>query len=123
MNLLTDKCKADFERWIIGRRYSILHDVGERQPNIIPLCEIKIFSQLDLSMKYGVIVDFFDSSGITVHGDSPTRSGEFEICVNGVAYISETRPEARRQAIIKASEIYNNSYLKQIKVNDHKSVN
>lgn len=105
---LTGKCKKDFEVWVHERRYSILHDVGDRHMNIVPLGGM--IEQLDSSMKYGVYEDFFDSVGIVL-----------EISNNGKALITfwvevgdyeideefDTRKEARIGAIKKANNIYN----------------
>jgi len=109
---LTGKCKDDFEKWVEKQKFSILHDVGERQMNIVPLGDM--FEQLHDSMQYGVMVDFFDSVGIEIE---ITRDIDWEdkVILGWVYYIEnyennkwyDSRQEAREQAITKANEIYN----------------
>ena len=111
---LTGKCKEDFEKWIDKQPFSISHDVGERQMNIVPLGDM--YEQLPPSMQYGVYVDFFDSVnyniGIIPHWLNNNTVDRFDFEVKDCIYreYSVTRQEAREQAILKANEIYNGRY-------------
>jgi hypothetical protein len=121
---LTGKCKEDFEEWVGNQPYSISHDVGERQMNIVPLADM--IEQLPKSMQYGVLVDFFDSVGVEIDIDIDSKF-RYEVAeINFYIYTElqtydgydnhySTRQEARTKAIEKANEIYNKTYLlKQI---------
>jgi len=99
------KCKKDFEKWYTN---TIRKELQYR--------ELRRFHDLQPSMQYGVIVDFFDSvriylsieRGWSVIGD----------CYDGYDYIigvqylgtADTRHEAREAAIEKATEIYNEKF-------------
>jgi hypothetical protein len=113
---LTGKCKDDFEKWF--------------RPNV-PLIDINIFNHrtTPFSMQYGVYVDFFDRVRIQVKvekefdmdyamytGDyawicdlEKLRGQDGHIVKNG---FTETLKEARKKAIEKANEIYNESNFK-----------
>lgn len=116
--ILTGKCKEDFEKWIENKKFSILHDVGDIQMNIVPLGDM--FEQLHFSMQYGVYVDFFLSKNILIDTEfilEPKMNG-FTIkgigfYVNGIKS-KHRRPKnyldvIRKEAIEKANEIYNNN--------------
>ena len=106
---LTGKCKEDFEKWVSKQPYSISHDVGERAMNIVPLSEM--IEQLPQSMQYGVLVDFFDSVDIGISMNQYNNTYWYDIenpyTIDGDEL--KSRPEARKQAILKANEIYNES--------------
>lgn len=122
--MLTGKCKTDFEKWYkdklsLNEEYSLL---SEKVKEIYVNCEYDYFDTRDLSMQYGVYVDFFDSVGIhiMVMTDSACLECDepyyklfgycFDIEYNTSRFQSDThhfRQEAREQAILKANEIYN----------------
>ena len=101
---LTGKCKEAFEKWYIETRYK-----GENNRLSIFYC--LVFHHKPDSEKYGVYVDFFDSVGIVLNS-----TGVFPIDIYGFGYSVnlnsnsihfKTRPEARKAAIEKANEIFN----------------
>ena len=88
------KAKEDFRKWY-----------NEQTPYTPWNTPYDVFMGKHPSMKWGVLVDFYDSVGIPI---------EIIICLDGFHYnIDEcfkpfkTRPEARKQALIKAEQIYN----------------
>lgn len=94
---LTGKCKEDFEKW--KRRDVFYKNIG-------------IYS---LSMRWGVLQDFFHNSGIDIitrwkdtrfisYAAPHEKNDEFYRATE-----HETRAEARTAAIRKANEIYNNN--------------
>ena len=95
---LTGKCKESFEKWLCKLpRY-------EYYTNEYILTLWDNYSE---SMQYGVLVDFFDSVGISISIYSPSL-GFFETWVKGhCIYDGVSRPEARTKAIEKANEIFN----------------
>ena len=110
---LTGNSLEQFEKW-----YGELIHSKEYDNNWY--FDIDYFSD---SMKYGVLVDFFDSVGIIIHIDSfidPVIKLErwmFILSdkkrVHLINHVKEntpfipTRPQARAKAIEKANEIYN----------------
>src|SRR4030065_1375280 len=107
---LTGKCKVYFEKWISKQKYSITHDVGERQMNIVNLGSM--FNQLPTSMKYGVYLDFFDSLDMQIY-IKPTMSNKWSVYIDFFGHhiltdylTKDTRQEARTEVIKKANEIY-----------------
>lgn len=108
--ILTGKCKDYFEKWIENKKFSILHDVGDIQMNIVPLGDM--FEQLHFSMQYGVLIDFFDSVGLYIDDWGETTRWEWAVHkIPNEWWDAEhsviTRQEARTKAIEKANEIYN----------------
>ena len=104
--ILTDKCKADFEKWYDDLNLKYYSDIKGI------LSSINTFYSLPFSMQYGVYVDFFDSVGIDL--DVFLLRNRFCIMIinKGDEVCSElskyrTRHEARGKAIKKANEIYN----------------
>ena len=95
--MLTNKCKTDFENWY-----------GNEHPNGYWYALVNFYG-LPFSMQYGVYVDFFDSVGIRIN---ICFDKYFDVDINGnweyAGKQTETRQEAREQAILKANEIYNN---------------
>ncbi len=112
---LTKKCKADFEKWIENKPFSIVHDVGDRQMNIVPLNGM--FKQLHESMKFGVYVDFFDNNKLYISTNIESicihSNRHFNIKSNtlrGILYEKKgfkSREECREKAVNMANEIYN----------------
>ena len=103
---LTGKAKVDFEKWFDDTHKHTMLLWGESVENTG-------FYELTDSMKYGVYVDWFDSVDIciTISHDFHASFDEDEYIVNidGMYDSSfETRPEARKSAITKATELYNN---------------
>ncbi len=104
---LTEKCKEDFKKFLI----SVFPEMGIKNTNWSKLV-YKWFIIQNLSMQYGVYVDFFDSFDIEIEMqiDNFLDTGKWYRCnINGFDYYEKTRPEARIKAIEKANEIYNKS--------------
>ena len=93
--ILTDKCKADFEKWL---RTTEINNFLPSRCGII----IKNFHILPFSMQYGVIVDFADSAdwSLMVSAVDWSISHIYKGRVN-------SRHEARTEAVKKFNEIYN----------------
>jgi len=99
--MLTEKCKQDFEEWYRINNYpnkfhAILH-----------------FDALQLSMQWGVYQDFFDSVKMQIY-IKPTADERWSVyidffghCILTDYIYCDTRQEARKAAIEKANEIYN----------------
>ena len=89
---LTDKCKEAFEKWNSENNYGAYK-----------------FEDFNDSMKYGVYVDFFDSVGIPI--SQSTQIDRLRLyssfSIKGVIEMHKTRNEARKAAIQKANEIFN----------------
>ena len=121
---LNGKCKEAFEEWLLGK-YNFMNLYTHIDDDLVSYIdfiqentlkdEIRniFFYRLPESMKYGVLVDFFDSVGIRIDIGSGIVSDEFhfDIKTHRIEYVSDrlkTRPEARTKAIEKANEIFNN---------------
>ena len=104
---LTGKCKVEFEKYWEGITTPAisgeLHHFG-----VVTNFKVGIKDLTD-SMKYGVLVDFFDSVGIEVNIYCGIWDNNFYVCVQKIQEeINYTkRPEARTKAIEKANEIFN----------------
>lgn len=108
---LTGRTKTDFKKWYNSR------------PMHTPIhTPYSIFMGHCDSMKYGVLVDYFDSVGIYINIDSefdleePVKTLIFHYDINSVEYwessrqeelVFKTRPEAINSAIEKANELRN----------------
>lgn len=96
-NLLTDKTLKAFKEWI--KNYPPMYRFfveGQYQ-----------FKDLPDSMQYGVIVDFFDSVGIILQ-IGKQHSGRCWLYNVGLGNEeSDTRPKARKAAVEKANELFN----------------
>lgn len=104
MELLTEKCKSDFEKWYTK-------DITVCLKNR----EYKYLLKSRFSMQYGVLVDFFDSVGIYSEIQYFNESKiyfESSVMYNGWNHAGDlsTRSEARKQVIIKANELYNKQH-------------
>lgn len=109
--ILTGKTLEHFKEW-----YKDFDKSGIKSMPYTTLKPYVCFLNIDFSMQYGVLVDFFDSLGIVI----AIRNDFYENwrClgyVNGYhlpdfSIGSETRDEARRKAIEKANELYNLLY-------------
>ena len=67
---------------------------------------------LEDNQKWGVLVDFYDSVGIDINVKKFRGTGRFFYTIFDSLNQSyqdtlDTRPEARKQALIKAEQIYN----------------
>ena len=101
--ILTGQCKEDFDKWFMKNK-------PEATARLY--CpRIKIFEVLPLSMQYGVYVDLLDSVGIIIN----IRSN-YDIWFNiiwheeidaGDDSFFDTRLQARKAAIEKANDLYN----------------
>ena len=115
---ITGKCKEDFEKWF--------DDSENVEFGFLPIQDHEIivgaenFYSLPDSMQYGVLVDFFDSVGITIQieyyhhlssfgASTLEKDGRYEL----YEIRSKPRQEARTKAIEKANEIYNYEKTKE----------
>ncbi len=110
MELLTGKCKEDFQKWfLLNNGYISLSDRYYLE-----------FLEMPISFQYGVLVDFFDSVGIYVEITNRVIGWNDNIIEFMPTFLqknritrgnhNKTRPEARKQAIIKANELYNKQH-------------
>ena len=103
---LTNKCKQDFEKWIIDTNL---------MPHVPVNAKFALFYAMPLSFEYGVYVDFFDSVGIFCEDRRYTDVNMAWVIkypnLDGIQDrfdgLTKTRQEARTKAIEKANEIYN----------------
>ncbi len=104
---LTGKALKDFIDWQI--------DCDWFEPSCFhrDATNLEIFEQLNDSMQYGVLVDWFDSVGLRINIiefgmlQFQVQFYQFDGDKSMLIIPLETRHEARTQAIIKANEIYN----------------
>lgn len=111
MELLTEKCKEEFEKWLVEIHYEGRHDTWLH------------WVACTKSMKYSVLVDFFASKGIDCD-DKEFKHNEalisgcddwkgfamlFHTTHPGRRVIKKALEEARKQAIEKANELFNES--------------
>ncbi len=104
---LTDKCADAFQKycWKKEEEFGLYLDCygiyGDKY----------YFEQLPFSMQYGVYVDFFDSVGVNIYEASTSylihHNSEKKRGYRNKKKLS-SRHEARKAAIEKANEIYNN---------------
>ena len=104
---LTGKCKEDFENWLSEKI-----DFPDNEFYVFKI-NCNGFDSLTSSMQYGVMVDFFDSRGIGIEVEA-TTSKIFRYMVHNwnkqhfqPIQSFKTRQEARKEAIKKANEIFN----------------
>jgi hypothetical protein len=112
--MLTGKCKEDFEKWLVcgDGRCHFQKYYSDIEGNDNPY---QWFTELTLSMQYGVYVDFFDSVGfyLTVRTFFEKYEWKVERIDSTLRKLEqhsenvESRNEARQKAIEKANEIYN----------------
>ena len=104
MELLTGKCKEDFENDFDNKDFMNLceytsHDGGS--------CYMHLpIQDLPLSMIYGILLDFFDSVEIFIEIHKEYEFFEVHIGL-GWVFINSTRAGAITEAIKKANELYN----------------
>lgn len=108
---LTGKCKEDFEKWYNENNpYKFLSDLrGSFLGNI----ERKGFYSIDYNMQYGVYVDFFDTVKMQIY-IKPTTDFKWSVYIDNFGkhiltdyLFTNTRHQARQEAIIMANKIYN----------------
>ena len=94
--ILTDKAKEDFKEWVFENYY--FQDLNVLYP---------------LHLVDTLIIEWFDSIGIYigVYPNNMSSYLSFEMSIND-DWIGEelTRQEATQEAIIKANDLYNNTY-------------
>ena len=101
--LLTNKCKEDFEAWY---KDLMKESRGLRK-------KVEWFDSLPLSMQYGIVQDFADSVNmpfIVKHESYYKNENNYGYWINGFGWgltCFLTRHEAREEAIKKFNEIYN----------------
>jgi len=109
--ILTDKCKEQFELWLMNG-----NDGVSNFGRTIKLTRI-YFLSLKESCQHALIIEFFDSVGIYINTSHIPFSKEFRVEVreydntflSSCDYIPfNTRTEATQSAITKANEIFNN---------------
>jgi len=102
---LTGQAKEEFEKWLFGSlTFDYCEDYNEW------------FRLTDLSMQYGVLVDWFDSVGIYIDVHKVFNLKEYRWWIEDDSLMLEdfqseafnSRPQARAKAIEKANEIFNN---------------
>lgn len=101
--MLKGKAKEELEKWLLTDLDYVLID------DCLSLDRYNLFEHLTPSMKYGVLVDWFDSVGIYI--EIYGLDNKFISFVNDSSIHNEwdlTRIQARQKAIEKANEIYNN---------------
>ena len=114
---LTGKCKEDFEKWVNQNHQKLIVRMGSEKTTTGTLI---LWDEFPLSLKWGVYVDFFDSVGIKILIKNQDYQNWWFFHIKPVdiheTYIERslrnTRSEARKSAIEKANEIYNNNALK-----------
>ena len=98
---LTGKCKEEFEKYLLKDLSFILEE------EFIRMDRYNLFKHLPKSMRYGVLVDYFDSVGIDIDIYTTIHGFDFMIKTNIFGGYFETRPEARTASIEKANELRN----------------
>lgn len=110
MNLLTDKCLADFENWLLTDY------TPSTRPDYKTFTDGQIlgkFKRMGETLQYTIIQEFFDSVGIYIGViTEPSNGGEicyFNYKVNKKKFspYNEDRKETWKAAIIIANELYN----------------
>lgn len=101
--IISGKCKEDFETWYKSKKYKLSHYREEYSGD--GLC----FLDLNLSMQFGVFVDFFDTVGIPININrySERNDWQWDITTKPNIIDANSRPEARKASLEKANEIYN----------------
>ncbi len=112
MKELTGKAKEAFERWLEDNLLMDLFCIKEYTEDGINYKEVDIH-HLPESMQWGLLVGFFDSVGCEIEIRKTALNWMFyvfpydDLPRNEVKKLYESRPEARRAAIEKATEIFN----------------
>lgn len=113
---LTDKCKQDFEKWLRNKKYKCYGECYlDTSTDLWIVAKINldaddVFYQLPFSMQIGVFEDFFDQTEVINNFFIfKTKSNKYSIVHSGIIQKEEweSRPEARKQAILKANMIHN----------------
>lgn len=109
--ILTKQCKEDFEAWIVkeynyGLTETYIDEDGVLWQNG------RVFYTIPLSMQWGLLDDFFESVNIEIVVRK--REGKYnwfagESVKNFEVDDHESKDEARKKAIEKANELYNNT--------------
>lgn len=99
---LTGKTKQEFEKWYVENVFDVNIDFSHMNPVV----EHFYIGYSD-SMKFGVLVDYFDSVGLFIEICKTPAMGTFYWMVNDGTIDNQfdTRPEARTSAIEKANSI------------------
>ena len=105
------KAKADFEKWRLKLHQRWVEEKDEESLYY----GYSTFLELPDSMKWGVLVDFYDSVGIYINIIYECSEEDCYYYFDGVFMdkydigenMYKTRTEARKQALIKAEQIYN----------------
>lgn len=108
MELLTGKCREDFEKWYV----SIFKDIKVSSATVNTV-RVNTFKIMHPSMQYGVLVDFFDENKLEIY-IKKIAIEKYSIYIDNVGHhvldsyiFCKTLQEARIKAIEKANEIYN----------------
>jgi hypothetical protein len=105
---LTGKAKEKFEKWLDKQLFGIVHDNGDRQPDIVALD--KLFYSLPKSMQWGVYQDWADSLGYDmsiIYDKDPCYFWRVDDGLNENSGDRFTREEAREAAVEKLNELIN----------------
>tara|TARA_R110000782_G_scaffold44876_1_gene100086 strand:+ start:459 stop:788 length:330 start_codon:yes stop_codon:yes gene_type:complete len=102
---LTGKCKEEFEKWYFKDFEYYPEEITDFDRKIT----LSIFYTEKDSMKYGVLVDYFDSVGVDIEICKYYVSQEYYYMINDGDEENrfKTRPEARTASIEKANELRN----------------
>jgi hypothetical protein len=104
---LTGKCKEDFKKWFHENSWDLCVGCGDDW-------DYWKFEELSESLRFGVYVDFFDSVELF-----PSINYTYNVTMQGTDWFHvrvdnnyvinglKTRPEARKHAIEKSNELYN----------------
>jgi hypothetical protein len=103
--ILTDKCKEEFELWLLKQRNEIIKD-GDIEYDFYYLYKYILPNDL----KYALIIEFFDSVGIYITTERNFFFDDWACKITGhyKEKYFRTRSEATQSAITKANEIFNN---------------
>lgn len=112
--MLTGKCKEKFERWYLMTQCELesLRRATEEEWESATKDIIQRFRAWDFNMKYGVYEEFFDSLNINIWVYTSNSETWHGAVLQETRYLSslpysKSRHEARKAAIEKANEIYN----------------
>lgn len=99
---LTGKCREEFELYFIEWYHTDFYLINQEPKGIN-------FECLTKEMKYGVLVDYFDSVDVVIIVYNEYNSVFWDVDINGewIHITLKGRPEARTKAIEKANEIRN----------------
>lgn len=113
-NMLTDKCKKDFEEWFEPEPT----DKEDPWARALHGNMIDEFNTLKLSMQFGVYVDFFENKGIEIDITPQYSYFEYLIAWTDINFVEgitkdKNRSEVRKKVIEEANKIYNDRHIQK----------